>query len=175
MNNPWNVVYTRSRCEKKVAALLTKRGIENYCPLNRVVKQWADRCKLVYEPLFSSYVFVRQEGESLFKVKQATSDIVNFVYWLGKPAIINDIEISNIKDFLNSYNNVKLEKKEIHVSDHVRIINGPLKDRDASITAVDNNKVKMLVPSLGYMMIAETNIYNVEIIGSSFKAQKLVS
>ena len=175
MNNPWNVLYTRSRCEKKVAALLTKRGIENYCPLNRVVKQWSDRCKLVYEPLFSSYVFVRMNNESTYKVKQVTTDIVNFVYWLGKPAIINDIEISNIKDFLNSHSNVKLEKKDIQVSDHVRIISGPLKDRDASITAVDNNKVKMLVPSLGYMMIAETQVNNVEVIIPNYKSEKLIS
>ena len=52
-------------------------------------------------------------NESTYKVKQVTTDIVNFVYWLGKPAIINDIEISNIKDFLNSHSNVKLQKKEL--------------------------------------------------------------
>ena len=67
MESNWNVLYTRSRCEKKVAALLSKRGIENYCPLNRVVRKWSDRHKLIYEPLFSSYVFVRPNAEDTYK------------------------------------------------------------------------------------------------------------
>ena len=36
MKKNWYAVYTKSRCEKKVSASLTKKKIENYCPLNRV-------------------------------------------------------------------------------------------------------------------------------------------
>ena len=50
----WHAVYTKPRWEKKVAALLDAKGIEYYCPLNRVVKQWSDRKKTVLEPLFKS-------------------------------------------------------------------------------------------------------------------------
>ncbi|MEI9958604.1 MAG: transcription termination/antitermination NusG family protein [Ferruginibacter sp.] len=57
----WHAVYTKPRWEKKVAALLEARGIEYYCPLNKVVKQWSDRKKVVLEPLFKSYVFVHVE------------------------------------------------------------------------------------------------------------------
>ncbi|MFY8166435.1 MAG: UpxY family transcription antiterminator, partial [Sediminibacterium sp.] len=157
MNSNWNVVYTRSRCEKKVATLLSKRGIENFCPLNRVIKQWSDRHKLVYEPLFSSYVFVRAGSDELYKITQITNDIVNFVYWLGKPAIVKDIEIADIKSFLNTYSNIKLEKKDIRLNDNVRIIHGPLINRHGSVTAIENNSVKLSIPSLGYLMIAETS------------------
>ena len=55
----WYAVYTKPRWEKKVADLLTKKQIENYCPLNRVLRQWSDRKKVILEPLFTSYVFVR--------------------------------------------------------------------------------------------------------------------
>ncbi|RYZ19047.1 MAG: antitermination protein NusG, partial [Chitinophagaceae bacterium] len=34
----WYAIYTKPRWEKKVAELLTRKGIENYCPLNKVVK-----------------------------------------------------------------------------------------------------------------------------------------
>ncbi|HMJ47328.1 MAG TPA: transcription termination/antitermination NusG family protein, partial [Ferruginibacter sp.] len=57
MNKKWYVVYTRPRWEKKVAATLDERGVENYCPLNRVNRQWSDRKKVVLEPLFKGYVF----------------------------------------------------------------------------------------------------------------------
>ena len=54
----WYAVYTKPRWEKKVAGLLERKGIESYCPLNKVQRQWSDRKKIVMEPLFQSYVFV---------------------------------------------------------------------------------------------------------------------
>ncbi|HCY90719.1 MAG TPA: antitermination protein NusG, partial [Chitinophagaceae bacterium] len=50
-NYHWYVVYTRPRWEKKVALNLAQKGIEHYCPLNKVRKQWSDRKKMVLEPL----------------------------------------------------------------------------------------------------------------------------
>ncbi|HZZ75628.1 MAG TPA: transcription termination/antitermination NusG family protein, partial [Puia sp.] len=55
----WYAVYTKPHCEKKVADLLTRKGIENYYPQNNVLKHWSDRKKIVHAPLFSSFVFVR--------------------------------------------------------------------------------------------------------------------
>ena len=176
MNHNWYVLYTRSRCEKKVASLLSKRAIENYCPLNRVVKKWADRHKLVYEPLFSSYVFVKAYPTDVYRIKEVTTDIVNFVYWLGKPAIIMDAEINNIKDFLNGYSNVTIERKDIRLNDRVKILKGPLMDREGEITAIENNKVKLFLPSLGYIMMAEVEMNNIEIIKQPiYQEAKLVS
>ncbi|MEO6221006.1 MAG: transcription termination/antitermination NusG family protein, partial [Ginsengibacter sp.] len=48
----WYVVYTRPRWEKKIAENLLRLGIEHYCPLNKVTRQWSDRKKKVLEPLF---------------------------------------------------------------------------------------------------------------------------
>jgi transcription antitermination factor NusG len=164
MEKRWFVMYTRSRCEKKVAALLTKRGIENYCPLNRIMKQWADRKKMIYEPMFTSYVFVHALENEVFSIKQITSDIVNFVYWLGKPAVIKEEEIENIKKFLSEHTDVQLEKQHLQIDDKVRIISGPLINVEGNITNIVNNKVKLSLPSLGYLMIAEVKSSNVELI-----------
>src|SRR5215211_2634080 len=92
----WYAVYTKPRWEKKVADLLTRKQIENYCPLNKVKRQWSDRKKIVMEPLFQSYVFVRVPKNMLTMVRE-TSGVLNFVYWLQKPAIIRDEEIDLIK------------------------------------------------------------------------------
>jgi len=171
----WYVIYTRSNCEKKVAAILTKRDIVHYCPLNRVVRKWADRQKVLYEPLFCSYVFVNVTEQELYLVKQASSDIVNFVYWLGRPAVVKDVEIENIRLFLSEYSNVSLEKTVVNVGDTVRILSGPLMDRQGNIQSVENNRVKLLLPSLGYAIIAKTDISNVEIVDLPFRVRQHVS
>ena len=73
MKKNWYAVYTKSRCEKKVSALLTKKKIENYCPLNRLLKQSPDRKKIVQEPLFTSYVFVHITEMEMAAIRQISS------------------------------------------------------------------------------------------------------
>src|ERR1700761_8327786 len=96
----WYAVYTKSRWEKKVYRLFCEKGMEAYCPLNRVRKKWSDRIKWVEEPLFKSYVFVRVAEIELPAVR-LVNGVVNFVYWLGKPALVRDNEIETIRKFLD--------------------------------------------------------------------------
>jgi|RhiMetdeSRZDD1v2_1073273.scaffolds.fasta_scaffold00629_24 transcription termination/antitermination protein NusG len=159
----WYAVYTRPRWEKKVADLLTKKHVENYCPLNRVVRQWADRKKMVYEPLFTSYVFVHTMPQEQLIIKQ-TDGILNFVYWLGQPAVIKNEEIDAVKQFLDEYQNVQLEKIDVNMNDRVKISSGPLMAREGNVIEVRNRTVKVHLPSLGYAMTAEVEKSNVEIV-----------
>jgi transcription antitermination factor NusG len=161
----WYAVYTRPRWEKKVAEILTNKKIENYCPLNKVVRQWSDRKKIVLEPLFTSYVFVRTTEKLLFEICKI-SGVVNLVYWLKKPAVIRNEEIDCIKNFLIDHKNVKLEKCSVNIHDTVRILNGPLMEYEGNVIAVKNATVKISLPSLGYMMIAEVEKTNVKVINS---------
>ena len=109
LKKKWHAVYTRPRWEKKVAEMLTRRKIENYCPINKVVKQWSDRKKVVHEPLFRSYVFVKIAENELGYLKK-TDGVISLVYWLRKPAVIRDTEIEAIRHFLDEYSSVKLER-----------------------------------------------------------------
>lgn len=54
----WYAVQTRPRHEKKVAAELARKGIENYVPLLGQIHRWSDRRKKVEVPLFPGYAFV---------------------------------------------------------------------------------------------------------------------
>lgn len=169
MEKKWYVLYTRSRCEKKIAALLTKRDIENYCPLNRSVRIWSDRRKVIFEPLFPSYVFVHVDELVLLSLKKISSDIVNPVYWLGKPASIFQDEIESIKYFLKEYGTVRLEKQAVTVNDRVKIIRGPFHNHEAYVTGFKNNQIKLSLPALGYMIISELNPADVEVISDQDK------
>ena len=99
----WYVVYTKPKWEKKVAEQLNEAGVECYCPLITRMRQWSDRKKKVEVPLFNSYVFV-QLAESDRNSVFISSGVVRYLFWLGKPAIVQDAEIETIKSWLTGPN-----------------------------------------------------------------------
>jgi transcription antitermination factor NusG len=153
MTQKWFAIYTRPRWEKKVNHLLLQKGIEVYCPLNKVRRKWSDRIKTVEEPLFKSYVFVKVADEDRTKVRM-TDGVVNFVYWDGKPAIIKEKEIQTIKRFLDEYENVEVVKLDLNEGDRVQVVAGPMMDREGKVMEVKNKVAKVCIDSLGYMLIA---------------------
>ncbi|MEO6668299.1 MAG: UpxY family transcription antiterminator [Ferruginibacter sp.] len=173
MKKNWYAVYTKSRCEKRVSALLTKKKIENYCPLNRIGHS-IDKKKMALEPLFPAYVFVYISEMEMAAIRQ-TSDVVNFVYWLGRPAVIKDVEIESIQHFVSEHTDVVLEKTAVNVSDMVRIVSGPSMEFEGNVVSIKNNKVKVTLPSLGVMMTADVQKSNVELLDYSYKLRNMVS
>jgi transcription antitermination factor NusG len=149
----WYAVYTRPRWEKKVNGLLLQKGIESYCPLNKVRRKWSDRIKTVEEPLFKSYVFVKVKEEERTEVRM-TNGVVNFVYWNGKPAVIKEKEIQTIKRFLDEYENVEVVKMEVSEGDRVQVTAGPMMDQEGKVIELKNKTAKVCIDSLGYMLIA---------------------
>ena len=134
--------------------LLLNKGVESYCPLNRVRRKWSDRIKTIEEPLFKSYVFVKISEESRSDVRM-TDGVINFVYWNGKPALIKEKEIQTIKRFLDEHDNVELVKMEPRKDERVRVLSGPLMDHEGKVLEVKNKMVRVAIDSLGYILIAD--------------------
>ncbi len=153
MSKKWLAVYTRPRWEKKVNQLLAEKGTESYCPLNKIRRKWSDRIKVVEEPLFKSYVFVRIEDEERTAVRM-TPGVINFVYWEGKPAVIREKEIATIRKFLDEYENVEVMPMELKVNQRVKIATGPLMDQEGKVLDVRHKTVKVAIDSLGYVLVA---------------------
>ena len=153
MSTKWLAIYTRPRWEKKVDLLLREKGFESYCPLNKVRRKWSDRIKLVEEPLFKSYVFVKVDDASRTNVRM-TSGVINFVYWNGKPAVIKEKEIGIIKRFLDEHENVEVRPMDIEVNQRVKITHGPLMDREGRVVDVRHKTVKVSIDSIGYALVA---------------------
>jgi len=153
VNRKWYAIYTRPRWEKKVNLLLAEKGVESYCPLNKVKRKWSDRLKIVEEPLFKSYVFVKiDDGEKT--VVRMTHGVVNFVYWNKKPAIVKEKEIQTIKRFLDEHENIQVYAKELKLNDRVRITSGSLMDQEGRVVDVRHKVVKVAIDSLGYILVA---------------------
>jgi transcription antitermination factor NusG len=168
----WFAVYTKPRWEKKVYVLMTERNIEAYCPLNKVRKKWSDRMKWVEEPLFKSYVFVKMTDEEQTRVRMING-VVNFVYWLGKPAVVRDKEIEIIRKFLDEYDEVQAIPLEIHTDARVRIQRGALMDKEAKVVKVLNNKVQVIIESIGYSLVAVIDRSNISMSKEDMADPKL--
>lgn len=153
MSFKWYALYTRPRWEKKVNKLLVQKGIECYCPLNKVRRKWSDRMKTIEEPLFKSYVFVKIEDAGRTEVRM-TDGVINFVYWDGKPAIIKDKEIQTIRQFLDEHENVQVASMDLKQDQRVRIIAGPLMDQEGKVLEIGNKVAKVAIDSLGCILVA---------------------
>jgi transcription antitermination factor NusG len=159
----WHAVYTKPRWEKKIHKLFTEKGLESYCPLNKIRRKWSDRIKIVEEPLFTSYVFVKVDEEEKTKVR-TTNGVLNFVYWQGKPAIIKEKEIEVIKKFLHEYENVIAEPIELKSDMKVKIQQGAFMDKQATVTKVLGNKVQVIIESIGYSLVAVIDKSNIAMV-----------
>ena len=159
----WYALYTKPRWEKKVHQILSDQGYTSYCPLNKVRKKWSDRYKVVEEPLFKSYVFVSIADNQKTSVRMING-VVNFVYWLGKPAVIQEKEIQTIRKFLNEYDNVRVEALDPVPHQKVKITSGVFMEKEGEVEKVVNNKVVIRINSLGYRLVADLNKGHFEII-----------
>ena len=164
MTKNWYVVYTRPRWEKKVADELGAAGVEHYCPLHRVTRQWSDRRKTILEPVFKGYVFVRIEDEHKWDVRKFAG-ILNFVHWLGKPATIRYEEISTIKKFLHEFEDVTVEKRDIALQEKVRITQGVLMNYEGMVLSVFGNRAIVRIDSMDIQLSAQFDTRNLELVG----------
>ncbi len=121
----WYAIYVKSRHEKVISERLTERGIKNYLPIHKILKQWSDRKKWVEEPMFKSYLFVRIGYKDYIKTYE-TDGVVTFVNFSGNIEAIPDNQIKMIKRVINSDFDVEVSSKELNKGDIVLIKTGSL-------------------------------------------------
>ena len=155
-NKKWFVLYSKPRWEKKVDASLIRKGIESWCPLNKVQKQWSDRKKIVEEPLFKSYVFVKIDEAERVEVLM-TPGVLNFIYYLGKPAVIRDDDIETIKHYLmDSEAKIEVVSSDFFQQNkRVKVSRGVFLDAEGTVLRSNKKKAYVQLESLGQVMIVE--------------------
>jgi transcription antitermination factor NusG len=143
----WHVIYTKSRWEKKVVEYLSKAGIENFLPLRKEHIQWSDRKKIVEKVLIPSYVFVKINENEHINVLM-TNGVVNFVYWLKKPAIIKNYEIENLKQFIENEGQLKIESCNAYIGNLIAIDDGIFRGHLAEVTQIKKNSIILILKTL---------------------------
>ncbi len=140
----WHVLYTSARAEKRAEARLREVGVETFLPLHMVKRKWSDRVKVVEQPLFSSYIFVNCDD---YKLRQLPFiyGVSRIVYYNGRPAIVKQVEIDAIKEFLEIARNREI----IASGDEVEILCGPLKSKSGKVIEVNEKYAKLTIEELG--------------------------
>ena len=149
----WHAVYTRPNFEKKVAFQLSKKKIIHYCPVNTVQRELNEKYQSVSEPLFSSVVFVYVNAIEQIQVSQ-TSGVINFMYWLNRPAVIPEQEIDEIRKILSGFSEIQLRRTKVNLHEEVLVSSDTLQVRSGNVIEVSPDRVQVTLPSLGYVMEA---------------------
>lgn len=145
MDANWYAVYTKPQQELKTVASLTKKGIECFCPLTRkMLVNTTFGKKITWQPVFSSFVFVHITEADFSKVLRS-GDVINFMYWMGRPAVIAAEDVITIEKFVNRYPNVTVEKTAV-----VRNILAVTSEDSAG----DEENIQVKLPSLGFLLTA---------------------
>ena len=146
----WFVLYTKPHQELKVADKLSQMGITNYCPTVTLVKHYSDRKKKVQKPLMSSYIMVFIEDQKRIDVFSVFG-VVRYLFWLGKPAVISEDEITLMKNHLNGvYNSISLTN--LTKGQLFRISEGPFLGRVGKVIETQKNKIKLELKSIGVIV-----------------------
>ncbi|MBN2772601.1 MAG: UpxY family transcription antiterminator [Prolixibacteraceae bacterium] len=140
----WYALYIRPRAEKKVRILLDIKGIENYLPVKKTLRQWSDRKKWVEIPAISGYIFIRINQEERLTALQ-TDLVTGFVKTKGGDAIIPDEQISIMKQILGQEEfNTETDTVKYTKGEAVSVVAGQLSGLKGNLISV-KNKQKFLV------------------------------
>ena len=145
----WNVIYTKSRSEKKVEERLKNIGIEAYCPVRTEVKFWSDRKKSILVPVLPSMVLVKIEKNKRNQVFDIPG-VVRYMFWLKKHAVVRDSEVDSLKLLLKSNNIIEQNVASYNVGDEIKI--SSLEDQLGIIKKISKNQIWVVLKQLGYVI-----------------------
>ena len=165
MQKNWHVVYTKARHEKRVTHRLSRNRVEAFLPLVKKLTRWKDRKKLVAQPLFPGYLFVRiQHADQLCDVLH-TKGVVRFLGPLPfRPWVVPEETIGALKVMLTS--NVPVDPYPYFKQGRrVRVTRGPLMGLEGVLERRKGVlRVTVSVPVLGRSASAEVDTEDLDIV-----------
>jgi transcription antitermination factor NusG len=133
----WYAACTRSNHERRVAAQLAERGVENFLPQYESVRRWKDRIVHLKMPLFPGYVFVHLALQLRLRVLQVPG-VACLVSFAGRPAAVPEEEFAKIREFLKQ--GLRAEPhRYLQAGRHVIVRHGPLQGMEGIVLRRKNS------------------------------------
>ena len=107
-------------------------------------------------PIFPSYVFLRISDLEYDLVLQDPG-VLNFVFWLGQPASIRDVEMEGLQAFLGNHQDSVISLISFKTGDEVEIKAGPLRGQSGTISEIRNSRASLIIKSMGLLVRVELN------------------
>lgn len=139
----WFAIQTWPRYEKQVARELGRKSVEVFLPLFAAEHQWSDRRRVVYVPLFPTYLFVQTAGTPETRtVVVRTRGVIGFLgARTGTP--VPESEIDSVRILLDR--DVAFQNHPfLNVGQRVRIREGSL-DGVEGILVAKNDDFSLIV------------------------------
>ena len=95
-NRPWFALRVKPNHEKRVSELIRYQGLEEFLPLYRLRRRWAQRTQDVDVALFPGYVFSRFERQSWARVMN-TPGVIDAVRFGSTLASVDEEEIQALQ------------------------------------------------------------------------------
>ena len=158
----WYALYTKSRNEKKVCERLVSDGYECFLPLQKTVRQWSDRKKVVEVPLINSYVFVRMVLSQRFAVLQDPGAVC-FINFEKLPAPVADKDIAYLKRIMEEGFAVEVVDAPLAPGEKVKVISGQLTGLEGEL--VDHKggqRVVVRIENIPFSLVVTVPLESVE-------------
>jgi len=164
----WYPVYTMPRWEKKLSVTLQSAGYTCYCPVQKQRRKWKQRYKIVEEPVFRGYVFVRIPAVKRCKILDFPG-VVNFVYFEKKPGTIREEEIEMIKRFLGECDQLQAGPVEVIQGDKIEVISGVFAGCIGEAETIKGGYITVHIESMGMQLRATVHKTNVRSAAQSVR------
>ena len=144
--NGWYVVWTKSRHEQKVCNQLEEKSLEVFLPKINVWSRRRDRKKIIEQPLFPGYLFLKP-----FSDRELYIDIVQIkgvVKILGENwdnlGVVPEKQMDDIYKIIKSGQEV-FPHHYIQIGRKVRVIWGPLEGVEGILMEIKSRKSKLVI------------------------------
>ncbi len=173
-NAKWYVVHTYSGHENKVAVTLKQRSeaggftdriFKLFIPQQQKIVVSEGKKRSVEEKLFAGYLMVQMlMDDDAWYVVRSTPGVTGFVGMGTVPTPLPESEVRSLMKFAKM-EAPKFETK-FRVGDAVKIMDGPFRDIEGSVSEVNETqgKVKVLIIALGQEVPVELDITQVSSI-----------
>ena len=150
----WFAVHTRSKSEKFVQRMLTKKGIHAYLPLQKLLRRYTRSTRMVEKPLINSYVFVRIVKNQYVPVLE-TENVAGFVKFSRNMIAIPEEEIDILRRItLEDGLDVEAVPGQFSEGDSVEIAAGNLMCMKGRIVKLEGKrKMQIELGYLGYSLL----------------------
>lgn len=148
----WFAVYTRYKSEKVVSQFLNQKEIENYLPLQKVVRRYTRKIKTHNLPLIPCYIFVRIVKKEYVPVLE-TENVVKFLRFSKNLLSIPEEEIDILRRVVGDGEEVEAEVGVYHEGDLVEVVGGKLTGLKGRLVEKQGKKQMLIeLENVGYTL-----------------------
>ena len=143
----WIAAYTRPRSEKKASLELGKLGIATYVPIQKQLRTWSDRKKMVEFPVIPMILFANIVEDDI-QIIRDHSLIIRVLSQPGQkdPARIPNNQIESLKYMLGQTKiPVTYEQSKFRSEDRVCIVSGSLKGLKGQVKAIKDDMTEVWI------------------------------